>query len=123
MLSPRVAPVTPAASSTATSRLDIFSLGWLRLLGYAIWRPGCSAPPACPATTRGALQPSALDDGAARDAVLKATNDAGFMTRPLWTVLAELPMYRDCPAMPLEAARERADRLVNIPSSPNLIEG
>ena len=32
-----------------------------------------------------------------RDAILTATNDAGFMTRPAWEPLHNLPMYSDVP--------------------------
>lgn len=58
-----------------------------------------------------------------RDAVLAATNDAGYMTRPAWTLLCDLPMYRDCPRMPLDVARDIERRLINIPSSPHLVTG
>lgn len=56
-----------------------------------------------------------------RNAVLEATNDAGFMTRPTWTLMTDLPMFRDCPSMSVSHATEISDRLINIPSSPNLI--
>ncbi len=64
----------------------------------------------------------ALDapDRAQRDAVLEATNAAGFMTRPAWTLLHRLPMYADCPRDDLSAAVELEDRLVNIPSGPGI---
>jgi perosamine synthetase len=56
----------------------------------------------------------------ARDAVLGITNDNGFMTRPAWTPMHELPMYADCPRMDLSVAEDLARRLINIPSSPGL---
>lgn len=52
-----------------------------------------------------------------RDAVLTATNEAGLMTRPTWTLMSDLPMYADCPSMPLEGARDIEARLINVPSS------
>jgi perosamine synthetase len=52
-----------------------------------------------------------------RDAVLAATNDAGFLTRPAWTLMHRLPMFQDCPRMPLPVAESIAARLVNLPSS------
>ena len=63
-----------------------------------------------------------LDGDAAemRDEVLAATNDAGFMTRPAWTPMHELPMYTDCPRMDLSVAEDLSRRLINIPSSPRL---
>ena len=57
------------------------------------------------------------DDEAERDRVLAATNDAGLMTRPVWTVMHQLPMYRDCPRDDLSTAESIARRLINIPSS------
>ncbi len=55
-----------------------------------------------------------------RDSVLAATNDAGLMTRPVWTLMNKLPMYSACPAMELATAEIIERRLVNIPSSANL---
>ena len=37
------------------------------------------------------------DSGADRDAVLKATHAAGLLTRPAWTPMQRLAMFRDCP--------------------------
>lgn len=55
-----------------------------------------------------------------RDAILAATNDAGFMTRPTWTLLQRLGPYRDCPRMALPVAESLARRLINLPSSAQL---
>ena len=55
-----------------------------------------------------------------RDDVLGLTNDAGFMTRPAWTPMHELPMYAENPRMDLSVAEDLARRLINIPSSPGL---
>jgi perosamine synthetase len=55
-----------------------------------------------------------------RDAVLEATNDAGFGTRPTWQLLSSLPMYEDCPRMDLSTAEQLESRLINIPSTPTL---
>ena len=56
-----------------------------------------------------------------RDAVLTATNDAGLMTRPLWTLLHQLPMYINAPKALLPVAESLERRLINIPSSAGLI--
>lgn len=61
-----------------------------------------------------------LPDRAERDAFLAYTNDRGVMTRPAWTLMSKLPMYMDCPALPLAGAQWLEDRLVNLPSSPLL---
>jgi perosamine synthetase len=55
-----------------------------------------------------------------RDAVLDLTNANGIMTRPVWTLLPNLPMYKDFPKMELSVAEEIEHRLINIPSSPVL---
>ncbi|MBT3305545.1 MAG: LegC family aminotransferase [Alphaproteobacteria bacterium] len=55
-----------------------------------------------------------------RDAILEATNDSKFMTRPAWTPLHDLPMYKDCPRMDLSVAEGLITRIINIPSSPGL---
>lgn len=61
-------------------------------------------------------------DLAARDAVLAATNDAGYQCRPVWTLLHRLPMYASCPRAPLPVAEMLEKTLVNVPSSPRLAE-
>ncbi|MEA2904190.1 MAG: hypothetical protein QOI12_1577 [Alphaproteobacteria bacterium] len=60
-----------------------------------------------------------LDDntGAARDAVLHATHEAGFLTRPAWTLIHRLPMYRHHPRSDLSVSESIERRLVNLPSS------
>jgi perosamine synthetase len=63
------------------------------------------------------LDPAAAD---ARDAVLAATNAVGLETRPAWTLMHRLPMYRDCPRDDLPMAEAIAARLINIPSGPAL---
>ncbi len=55
-----------------------------------------------------------------RDTLLAATNDAGIMTRPAWTLMTKLPMFSDCPRMNLDCAESLEKRLVNIPSSVSL---
>ena len=52
-----------------------------------------------------------------RDSILAATNDAGLMTRPSWTLMHKLAPYRDAPRMPLSVAESLEARLINIPSS------
>ncbi len=55
-----------------------------------------------------------------RDEVLSATNDIGFMTRPAWTPMHHLKMYKDCPKMDLSNSEDLCKRIINIPSSPSL---
>lgn len=53
----------------------------------------------------------------ARDTLLELTNQLGIMTRPAWTLIHKLPMYKDCPRMNLACANNLEGRLINIPSS------
>ena len=68
------------------------------------------------------LQTLLLDESAAgqRDWILAATNDAGLMTRPVWTLMHLLEPYRDCPRMDLSASESLVRRIINIPSSSQL---
>ena len=68
------------------------------------------------------LQTLLLNESAAgmRDAVLAATNDAGLMTRPTWTLMHRLEPYRHCPKMQLPVAESLERRLINLPSSAHL---
>jgi perosamine synthetase len=69
------------------------------------------------------LQAMLLDERVAeeRDAVLEATNDAGLMTRPAWVLLHRLAPYAECPRMPVPVAESLERRLINLPSSPQLV--
>ncbi|NDC62167.1 MAG: aminotransferase DegT, partial [Betaproteobacteria bacterium] len=56
-----------------------------------------------------------------RDPILAATNTAGYMTRPAWILMHELPQFKDCPRMDLTMAHSLSQRLINIPSSSSLV--
>lgn len=58
-----------------------------------------------------------LADKESRDGFLKETNDAGIMTRPIWSLMVELPMYADCQHDGLPVSRWLEERVVNLPSS------
>ena len=58
-----------------------------------------------------------LLDKKTRDEFLKATNEAGVMTRPIWRLLNRLEMYKDCRTDSLINAQWLEERVVNIPSS------
>lgn len=55
-----------------------------------------------------------------RDAILEQTNNAGFMTRPIWTPMHRLPMYAQCSRMELTVTELLEKSVINIPSSPFL---
>jgi dTDP-4-amino-4,6-dideoxygalactose transaminase len=65
------------------------------------------------------LAPAKADQ---QEAILAASNDTGLMTRPAWTLMNRLRPYRDCPAMDLTCAVSLATRLINVPSSTNLVD-
>lgn len=58
-----------------------------------------------------------------RDALLKATNDRGVMSRPIWALMNHLPIYAHCRKGELSNAEWLEARVVNLPSSvlPDLV--
>lgn len=58
-----------------------------------------------------------LEDKPARDVFLKELNDAGVMSRPIWRLMSELAMFKDCQSDDLSNAKWLEERVVNIPSS------
>ena len=64
-----------------------------------------------------------LDEGFSdrRDDLLEMTNNLGITTRPAWTLMHKLPMFRDCPRMNLSGVESLEGRLINIPSSATLM--
>jgi perosamine synthetase len=54
------------------------------------------------------------------ETLLKLTNDQGIMTRPAWTLMHRLEMYKHCPRMDLCVAEDLEKRILNLPSSPAL---
>ena len=55
--------------------------------------------------------------------LLERAHAVGLLLRPIWTPLHQLPMYEACPAGSLAVAENQAPRLLNLPSSPQLLEG
>ncbi len=58
-----------------------------------------------------------------RDEVLAALNDAGFMSRPIWTLLHRQAIYSDCPRGDLSLSEDLEHRIINVPSSAKLGAG
>lgn len=56
-------------------------------------------------------------DSAQRDALLKATNDCGVMTRPIWKLMSHSPVYANCLRGDLTNSEWLEARVVNLPSS------
>lgn len=61
-------------------------------------------------------------DSVLREDILKETNSAGFMTRPVWTLMHKLPHFSNCPRADLYNSEDIEARLINIPSGPKLGE-
>jgi len=55
-----------------------------------------------------------------RDRLLGQLHAHGIRSRPLWTPMHLLPMYRDCPRAELDVADDMHARCINLPSSPFL---
>jgi perosamine synthetase len=56
-----------------------------------------------------------------RDEILEATNDAELMTRPVWTPMHQLKQFAAYPKMDLAVTESLSQRIINVPSSPQLI--
>jgi len=57
-----------------------------------------------------------------RDEILKETNENGIMTRPIWKLMSNLELFKECPKMDLSVSESLENRIINIPSSANLGE-
>lgn len=57
------------------------------------------------------------DHAGDRERLLQVLNDAGIMTRPIWTLMHRLPMYAQNPRADLSCAEDLEARVLNIPSS------
>jgi aminotransferase in exopolysaccharide biosynthesis len=58
-----------------------------------------------------------LEDLDTRNTFLKATNESGVMTRPIWTLMSKLPMFKDCERDDLKNSIWLEERIINLPSS------
>lgn len=66
------------------------------------------------------LQAVMLKDEQQRNEFLGFTNSKGVMTRPIWRLMNELEMFKDCQSTTLENSKYLEQRVVNIPSSVRL---
>ncbi len=57
-------------------------------------------------------------DTTSRDQLLKSSNAAGVMTRPIWKLMHRLPMFQQAPRDQLTTSEWIEGHLVNLPSSP-----
>lgn len=63
------------------------------------------------------LQAILFKDKVQRDLFLETTNNHGIMTRPIWKLINELEMFKDCQSHNIVNANFLESRVVNIPSS------
>ena len=63
------------------------------------------------------LQAILLKDKEQRDNFLEFTNKNGVMTRPIWTLMSDLKMFKNCQYDNLINSKYLEQRVVNIPSS------
>jgi perosamine synthetase len=61
-----------------------------------------------------------VKDKYTRDEFLKYTNSNGVMTRPAWTLMNNLEMFKECIHDDLAISKQLENRIVNIPSSVRL---
>ncbi|MEE9337981.1 MAG: LegC family aminotransferase [Methylococcaceae bacterium] len=61
-------------------------------------------------------------DAESRHSLLEKTNEKGVMTRPVWQLMHRLPMFKDKQRGNLSVSEWMESRLVNLPSSPVLVE-
>ena len=57
-----------------------------------------------------------------RDQIISLTNEQGVTTRPAWNLLNSATPYRNCPTMATPCAESLVKRIINLPSSPKLVE-
>ena len=57
-----------------------------------------------------------------RNNILKEAHKLKIYIRPSWILLNELPMYKNCNCGDLTEAKSQSKRLLNLPSSPQLIK-
>lgn len=56
-----------------------------------------------------------------RDKILNYLNDKGIQVRPVWKLMHQLPMYKNCPKDNLDNSINLQSRIILIPSSPSMV--
>ena len=57
-----------------------------------------------------------------RNKLLEISHQKGILLRPIWKPLHHLPIYKNNPRDSLKVTDNIANRLVNLPSSPQLVK-
>lgn len=63
-----------------------------------------------------------VSDANLRDIILARLNKIGYECRPIWELMSSLPHFKGNPTMDLTNAINIQSRIINIPSSPNLVD-
>ncbi|ASG69048.1 aminotransferase DegT [Francisella halioticida] len=63
------------------------------------------------------LQAVMFEDKSQRNSFLKYTNANNIMTRPIWRLMSESEIFKNCQSVDLSNAKYFEERIVNIPSS------
>ncbi|MCE9545316.1 MAG: LegC family aminotransferase [Planctomycetia bacterium] len=100
------------------AQLYIKALSGLEAEGVTVF----AEPPGC--VSNYWLNALVLDsaDEKVRDELLGALNDAHLQCRPIWRPMHMLSMYADCPRMDMAVTESLAARVINLPSSANLLD-
>ena len=56
-----------------------------------------------------------------RNEIINLAHEKKIFLRPAWKLLNELPMYRKNPSQNTIIAREEVERIINLPSSPQIL--
>jgi len=99
--------------SILESKKEIFKQYKIFFEGHRIEM--AEALPSC--TSNNWLNAIILSDRSERDSFLHYTNENGVMTRPIWKLMSDLPMFENCQRDALLNSYWLQDRVVNIPSS------
>ena len=57
-----------------------------------------------------------------RNTILQEAHSSKIFLRPSWKLINELPMYKKASSGDLSEAKNQSKRLINLPSSPQLIK-
>lgn len=84
----------------------------------ALAKIGCDlVSPIAGSTSNNWLNAIILENKLQRDEILKITNENGVLTRPIWELMSNLPMYKNCQRDDLKNSGWLMERTINIPSS------
>ena len=56
-----------------------------------------------------------------KNKIISEAHKSNLFLRPAWTPLNKLPMYKDHPSDELSVCEEQIKRLINLPSSPQIL--